>query len=80
MIAKLLDTWQTGATSEVTFERLLVLRTNSPEVMEKVYNEPALRRYLGARLGPMACVIRNGQEADLQVALGESGIKVEIVG
>lgn len=77
IIAKLLDTWQTGASAAVTFEKLLVLRTTSPEVMEKIYNDPALRRYLGARLGPMACVIRSGQEADLQVALGESGIKAE---
>ena len=76
-IAKLLDTWQTGATAEVTFEQLLVLRTTSPEVMERIYNEPALRRYLGARLGPMACVIRANQADDLQVALGESGIKVD---
>jgi len=80
LLAKLLDTWQTGATSEVTFERLLVLRTTSPEVMERIYNEPALRRYLGAQLGPMACVIRAGQEADLQAALGEIGIKVEMIG
>jgi hypothetical protein len=79
LLAKLLDTWQSGASAEVTFEKLLVLRTTSPEIMERIYNEPALRRFLGARLGPMACVIRSGQEEDLQVALGESGIKVEII-
>jgi hypothetical protein len=28
----------------------------------------------------MACVIREGQEEDLQVALGETGIKVDILG
>jgi hypothetical protein len=76
-IAKLLETWQTGATAEVTFERLLVLRTTSPEVMERIYNEPPLRRFLGARLGPMACVIRAGQEEALQEALGEIGVKVD---
>lgn len=79
-IAQLLDNWQgSGAATEVTFEQLLVLRTTSPEVLDRIYNEPALRRYLGARLGPMAVVIRAGQQDDLQVALGDAGLKVEIV-
>ncbi len=76
-IARLLETWQGGATSEVTFERLLVLRTVSPETLDRIYNEPSLRRYLGAKLGPMACVIRAGQEEALHRTLGEAGIKVE---
>jgi hypothetical protein len=79
-IAQLLDNWQgSGSVTEVTFERLLVLRTNSPEVLDRIYDEPALRRYLGARLGSMAVVIRAGQEEDLQIALGDTGIKVEII-
>jgi hypothetical protein len=77
----LLENWQGSATmTEVSFERLLVLRTTAPEVLDRIYNEPNLRRYLGARLGPMACVVRAGQETDLQVALGDAGIKVEMIG
>lgn len=79
-IARLLDTWQDGATAEVTFERLLVLRTVAPETLDRIYNEPSLRRYLGAKLGPMACVIRAGQEDALNQALGAAGIKVEVMG
>jgi hypothetical protein len=80
-VNQLLENWQGSATmTEVTFERVLVLRTTSPEVLDRIYNEPNLRRYLGARLGPMACVVRAGQETDLQVALGDSGIKVEQIG
>lgn len=81
-VNQLLENWQGNASSvsEVTFERLQVIRTTSPEVLDRIYNEPALRRYLGAKLGPMACIIRAGQEDDLKVALGDVGIKVEIIG
>ena len=80
-VNQLLENWQGGGgnLSEVTFERLLVLRTTSPEVLDRIYNEPTLRRYLGAKLGEMACIIRANQQEDLQVALGDVGIKVEIV-
>lgn len=80
-VNQLLENWQGGGgnLSEVTFERLLVLRTTSPEVLDRIYNEPSLRRYLGAKLGEMACIIRANQEDDLQVALGDVGIKVEIL-
>jgi hypothetical protein len=81
-IAKLLDMWQGGGgtATEVTFERLLVLRTTSPEVLDKLYDEPAYRRYLGARLGPMAVIIRADQTDGLKSALEETGIKVDIIG
>jgi hypothetical protein len=78
-VARLLDTWQSGATADVTVERLLVLRTTSPDVMNSIYENPALRRYLGARLGPMACAVRADQTDDLNDALGEMGIRVEFV-
>ena len=78
--ARLLDVWQAGAAASVSFERLLVLRTNSPEILDRIYNEPTLRRFLGAQLGPMSVVIRAGQEEALQNALGEAGIAVEILG
>ena len=79
-INQLLENWQGGggSVSEVTFEQVLVLRTTSPEILDRIYNEPALRRFLGAKLGEMACIIRPGQQDDLQVALGDVGIKVQI--
>jgi hypothetical protein len=75
---RLLENWQGGsAAAEVSFEQLLVLRTVAPETLDRIYNDPALRRYLGTRLGPMACVIRAGHEDALRLALGEAGIAVE---
>ena len=79
-IITLLKNWQGGASSSVTFETLIVLRTTSPEAMDTIFNAPAYRRYLGARLGPMACVIREDQWAELRSALGEQGIEVDISG
>lgn len=79
-IINLLKNWQGGATGQVTFETLIVLRTTAPEMMDKIFNEPAYRRYLGARLGPMACVVREEQWAELRAKLGEDGIEVDISG
>lgn len=79
-VGKLLETWQSGPASSVTVERLLVLRTTSTETMDFINDTPALRRYLGARLGPMAAVVRPDQWEGLKAALGERGIDAEFVG
>lgn len=81
-VNQLLDNWQggSGGLNEVTFEQLLVLRTTSPEMLDRIYNEPALRRFLGGQLGPMACIIRPNHVDELKVALGDIGIKVDIIG
>jgi hypothetical protein len=79
-MTRLLENWRGGAAATVTFERLLVLRTTSVETMDAIFDAPALRRYLGARLGPMAVVIRAEQAEPLQAALGETGISVEWLG
>ena len=76
-IVKLLRNWREGAKTAVTFETLTVLRTTSEGALEKIFAVPALRRYLGARLGPMACVVRAGQWETLQAKLGEHGIEVD---
>ena len=76
-IAKLLRSWQDGARTSLSFERLTVLRTNSEEALDKIFAMPVFRRYLGARLGPMACVIRENQWDDLRVKLGEHGVEVD---
>jgi hypothetical protein len=79
-IQRLLENWRGGATAAVTFERLLVLRTTASETLDFIFDTPALRRYLGARLGPMAVVIRADQWGALQTALGEHSIQVELIG
>lgn len=79
-IARLLENWRSGPASSVSVERLLVLRTTAPETLDFIFNAPALRRFLGARLGPMAAVVRQDQWESLQAALGEQGIAVEMIG
>lgn len=76
-IAKLLRSWQDGARTWLSFERLTVLRTNSEEALDKIFAMPVFRRHLGARLGPMACVIREGQWDDLREKLGDHGVDVD---
>ena len=77
-IVKLLRNWQDGAKTSVTFESLVALRTTSEETLEKIFAIPALRRYLGARLGPTACVVREDQWQALRSMLGEHAIEVDI--
>lgn len=79
-IARILDRWKHGAAASVSVERLLVLRTTAPEVLEQLYEQPATRRFFGARLGPMAAVIRADQWDGLRAALGELGVQVEVIG
>ncbi len=76
-LAQLLETWRAGPTTTVSMERLLILRTTSPEVLDKIWESPALRRYLGARLGEMAVIVRADQWEALRDALGEQGIQVD---
>ncbi len=78
-VAHLLDTWQSGASGSATIETLLVLRTTSQQALDQIVNEPALRRYTGARLGPMAVIVRASQWEALRDALGEQGVDVEII-
>lgn len=78
--SRLLDNWQVGATTNVSIETLIVLRTSATETMDRIYNEPAFRRYLGARLGATACIIRaEDGGAALQSVLEENGIAVEVL-
>ena len=60
-LIKLLRNWQAGAKASVSLESMLVLRSTSEETLDKIYAIPALRRYLGARLGPLACAVREDQ-------------------
>ncbi len=76
-LIKLLRNWQAGAKAVVSFESLIVLRATSEETMEKIYALPALRRYLGARLGPLACVVLADEWEALRAQLGEHAIEVD---
>lgn len=78
--ARLLSTWEAGPAASVSIEKVLVLRTTALETLDAIWNAPALRRYLGARLGPMAAVVRADQWEALRDALGAQGIEVEIYG
>ncbi len=79
-IAQLLQNWQSGPAAKVTMERLIVLRTTAPETLSMIMDTPALRRYLGAQLGPMAVIVRADQWEALRTALGEAGIDAELIG
>jgi hypothetical protein len=78
-IARLLSTWQAGPSTAVTIEQVLVLRTTAPETLDTIWNTPELRRFLGARLGPMAAIVRPDQWQALRDALGEEGMEVQLV-
>lgn len=77
-VNRLLENWRGGPASKVSFERAIILRTTAPETLDLVLENPATRRFMGARLGPMAAVIRDGQENDLRAALGTLGVQVEM--
>ena len=77
-LAKLLRNWQDGVTASVSFESHIVLRATSSETVDKLFAVPALRRFLGARLGPTACVVLADQWGALQAELGELAIAVDI--
>lgn len=75
-IVKLLRNWQDGAKTAVTIESHVILRADNEEVLDKIFAMPAFRRHLGARLGPMSCVIREDQWQELSDKLGDDGIEV----
>lgn len=80
-LVSFVETWQgnaAGPIGEVTFEQLLVLRTVSSDVLDRVYDNPATRRYLLGRLGPTAGAIDPTQADALKTALADLGLQVEI--
>ncbi|HYO87757.1 MAG TPA: helicase-associated domain-containing protein [Candidatus Limnocylindrales bacterium] len=77
-VLQFLDQWRHGAKASVTLEQALLLRTTSEVVLDQIFEEPDLRRYLGARVGPMAVLVRPDQWQALQLALGERGIRLEM--
>ncbi|MFN8377907.1 MAG: helicase-associated domain-containing protein [Anaerolineae bacterium] len=78
-IIQFLDEWKHGAKAVVTLEQMLVLRTTSEATLDLIFNDPELRRFLGARLGPTAVITRADQWQPLKLALGERGIRMEVL-
>jgi hypothetical protein len=78
-VAIMLDRWSQTAHAEATIEALMVLRMASAQALESVLAEPNIRRFLGARLGPEAVIVRPGQAAALQDALAEFGLLADVV-
>lgn len=76
-LAQFIEQWRHGAKASVTVEEALLLRTTSEALLDQIFETPDLRRYLGARVGPMAVIVRADQWQALQLALGERGIRLE---
>lgn len=76
----LLERWSQTTDADATIEAVTVLRMASAQAMETVLAEPTVRRFLGARLGPDAVIVRPGQAVALQTALVEFGLLADIVG
>jgi len=78
-IVQFLDEWKHGAKAVVTLEQALVLRATSEDTLDLIFNDPDVRRFLGARLGPTAVIARADQWQELKLALGERGIRMEVL-
>lgn len=79
-ILRLLNSPTPSAATQMSLERVLVLRTTSKEMLDYLFNEPKLRRYLGARLGDMAVIVRADGAQALQEALEAQDLRVEFIG
>jgi len=79
-LASLLNNWKAGAVATVQIERVLILRTTSPEIMRQIMETPGLRRFMGAQLGEMAAIVRADDLREFKDALGGHGIQADILG
>ncbi|MBX3082158.1 MAG: helicase-associated domain-containing protein [Anaerolineae bacterium] len=77
-VTQLIETWAQAGTQSAQLSRLVVLRLPTPELLETLMNNPAVRRYLGAALGPAAVAVRADQWEGLVSALQSNGIMVEV--
>ena len=78
-IENMLARWGQTSDADASIEHVTILRTASPAALEAVLDEPSVRRYLGARLGPEAVIVRKGQAAALQHALATIGILTDMI-
>ena len=77
-VVQMLAQWGKVGQADVWLTSAVILRTTTPEALQTMLETPEIRRYLGATLGPMAVIVREGQEHALAAALQEHGILVEL--
>ncbi len=77
-VQRLLESWQSAEaeSATATLETLQVLRTTSQETLDRLLEDPNVRRFTGARLGPTAVVIRTDDAEALRAALLEKGLRL----
>lgn len=75
-----LQTWATAQAQTAKLEQLWVLRLPSEAILDRLFELPKVRRFLGARLGPQAVVVRADQREALIKALRENNLQVEVSG
>lgn len=61
---------------ELSLERKMILRSNSTDTIDFIYENPALRCFLEARLGPQAAIVLPRKASALRQALLDEGIQV----
>ena len=72
-LLRLLHAPAPGAASSLSLERAIVLRTTSKEMLDHLLDDPKTRRFLGARLGDLAVIVRPESADALQSALLATG-------
>jgi hypothetical protein len=75
-----LQTWASAQAQTATLEQLWVLRLPSEALLDKLFELPKVRRFLGARLGAQAVAVRADQREALIKALRENNLQVEVNG
>jgi hypothetical protein len=71
-----LHRWE-RAGGEAALKDTVVLKLNSPALLETLRRTPTVKRYLGPSLGPEAVEVRREDIAPLRAALAEVGILVD---
>ena len=61
---------------ELSLERTHIIRVSATEMMDFIFETPALRRYLEERLGPRAAIVLPRKETALRQALRDEGIQI----
>jgi len=76
-VARQVELWGQAEANTVEISQALILRVPTEAMLETILNTPALRRYLGATLGPTAVLVRPKQWEALAAALRENGLRVD---
>lgn len=76
-VRQMLARWDRAGEANAWLTHAVILRTAEAETLDTIFDTPQLRRYLGARLGPTAVMVRAGQQDDLAAALQHNGILVD---